>query len=256
MTDELVFRNAAIELRTNAPQIAKLADQAPDKAYAHVRDLFGAIFGSHRREWIARKGVEFRRGGMVATGVSANPRVSGWTGRAFFYRVVPNEKRRPEGASIDDIAGEVYTTSVAAELQETGGTTKPKVSRWLALPIGVTLRADGQPVPVWRTPAKYRRAKAGNELVSADLGHGPTLYQVRRVSKSASAKVGATQRLSDRGRKRSERRVLIPAYKLVRTVTHKPVLQFYATWDALQGDRSARIARMMDELVREVARGR
>ena len=255
-TDPIRVSDGIVSLHSNLAEIERLFRKAPDAVFRHVRDYFGQIFGSHRREWLRQTQVDIRGGkqGIRATPVSDQPTVPGWQERGFFYRVVPRSKTRAKGQTLEAIRGETYTGSSAAELQEFGGSTRPKRSRYLALPTGVTLRSDGRPVPVWRTPRKFLAAKSGNELVSLDVGSGPMLYQVVRASAKRAAKDGAIQRASDGRRKRSERRILLPAYRLVRAVHHRPLLRYYAVWDSLAGDRSARLSRTMDAILREVAR--
>lgn len=229
--------------------------QAPVSVFFHVRDTLGAIFGSHRREWLQRTQVQFQRGGFKALPLrSGEATAPGFRSRFFFYQVEPATKRWPADnvPPLEKIQAFAYSGSDVALAHEFGATITPKKGRNLAIPIGVSLNKNGQPIARWRTPAKYRKAKAGNTLVALDLGHGPTLYQVQKATAAQSRKVGAISRLSNARLKRKDRRVLLPAYQLVRKVTVRPRLKFYATWDDLASDRARRWSGAMDRIMAEI----
>ena len=70
--------------------------QAPVSVFFHVRDTLGAIFGSHRREWLQRTQVQFQRGGFKALPLrSGEATAPGFRSRFFFYQVEPATKRWP-----------------------------------------------------------------------------------------------------------------------------------------------------------------
>jgi hypothetical protein len=250
-------------LQAGFEEIAKLFDRAPRRVFFHARDVMGRIFGAHRREWIAQTQIRFGkgRGAMKATPVQnadgTNPLRAGknWVDNLFFYTVRPKSKS-PDDPDLEAIEGEAYTTSPVALLHEIGGTVRPRTKRMLAIPIGMTLRADGKPVPRWRTPKRYREAAPRNELIAADMGRGPLLYAVLRTTKRNVARQGASQRVSDRSKRTSERRVLVPAYRLVRSVQVTAKLKFIETWDKEAGGRARRLGEAMDRILKDVAHGK
>lgn len=230
--------------------------------FKHYRDAVGRIFGRHRREWIQRTLAKFRDKGLrvspIGSGVKAANRQDAM--RRFFYNVEPKAKTLPPGAdaraALESLHGEAYAGSKVAEGLEFGGTHRAKSGKMLAIPIGITLDSLGRPKGRWAWPSGYRRANPGKELLALRLDGRLKLYQVTSGrTKAAQQTVGALSLRKDRPRGRGMARVLLPAYVLVRSVTRKPVLRFYATWDELQADRDMVFQQAQDALMKELPNG-
>lgn len=247
-----VSRSGVGSLGVDASHVQRLFERFPAVTFFHVRDAIGGMFGSHRREWLARTTVKMNPRGMRVDRLSS--RTGGASGktarRSFFYKVFPQSKTLSAGGSLEDITGEAYTSSEVALGLEQGGTRRPTKGRMLAIPIGVTLDSAGRPKQRWRRPSAFRRASPNNELVALTLKRGklPILYQVKG-GKKAAATAGAVSLARGKGKIGGRKRILLPAYLLVRSVTNRPVLRFMATWDALAGDRAIRMKRAADRIL-------
>lgn len=257
MPDTTVRTAGLGEFTIRSSPIEKLFRRAPAVTFFHLRDALGSMYGSHRREWLARTRVRFHRGGMRAEALNSRTETpSGFAGeRTFFYRVWPRDKRPPAGAKVDlsTIRAESFTRSDAALGQELGGERRPQRGRYLAIPIGVTLDSRGRPKSRWRTPAAYRRARAGNELLALEIRGRPlTLYQVKGGKKAAQTEGALQLATPGAGRPKGRSRILLPAYRLVRRVQNRPMLKYLSTWDELGRDRGRRIARAVDRILGEL----
>jgi hypothetical protein len=251
------------EFQVDASRVERTFARYPRLTWFHLRDTIGGIMGSHRREWLQRTRVDFStRNGMRAGNLTS--RAAGSAGfarqRTFFYRIEPQSRRPGPRATLDEIRAETFTESRVALGLEQGGTFRPKRSRWIAIPIGVTLDSLGRPKSRWHTPQSYLRASARNKLISLRLGtRNPIVYQVKGGgSRAAARQSGAITALRDRptGNRRRARRILLPAYQLVRSVTRKPLLRYLETWEELASDRDRRFARMFDRIQEDVDRGK
>ena len=237
--------------------IERLFRVVPRITWEAIRDMVGGVFGSHRREWLAAKKVDFReKGGLRAGNLSSRDSVpGGFHGRrTFFYRVFPANKKAPAGRTPDlsEISGETFTRSEVAEGLEFGGTHRPKGGRFLPIPIGITLDSLGRPKSKWVTPSKYRRASPKNDLVTfrRQPGGPLVLHQRRRKGKVANNAPGAVSRVGAQGDARRD--VFLPAYVLVPRVTRRARLKFYDTWDGMAADRDRRLSAAADEIVRQL----
>lgn len=230
--------------------------------FRHYRDAVGRVFGRHRREWLTRTLAKFRANGMRAgpIGTSVKPANPGDARRRFFYNVTPAAKTLPPGTdlrvALDSIRGETYSGSEVAEGLEFGGTFRALGGKFLAIPIGVTLDSLGRPKPRWATPAAFARTSPTKKLVALRLDGTLKLYQVvSGRTKAAQQTPGAVSRLADRPRGRGLARALLPAYQLVRSVTRRKLLRFYATWDELQADRDQVFRQAHDRVLGDLPNG-
>jgi len=265
-TERVVDPTTGFAVTIGTGRLLSLFDRTPRLAFRHIRDAVGGMFGSHRREWLQRTQVEFSaRGGMRAERLNSRqpPAAAGFnSARTFFYKVQPQAKRVAPGVEprLQDITAETYTQSRVALGLEVGGTFRAKGSRFLAIPIGVTLDSLGRPKSRWATPGSYRKASANNELVSLKLrGKYPVLYQVKGGgSRRAASQQGAFSLLSDRpqGRRSTGRRILLPAYQLVPAVTRRAILRYVATWEDLEQDRARRLTQAADNILADIDSGK
>jgi hypothetical protein len=225
-------------------KIAALFDRAPRVVWTRMRDVFGAIFGSHRREFLARTKVKMED--MRAE--SPNSRAVTQSGfaraRTFFYKVYPQQRSPQSGARPDlgAISGQSFTHSAVALGLERGGTFRAQGGDYLALPIGITLDSLGRPKSRWARPALFARGKNPKDLVVLrdfeNPGEAPILFWKRR-------------------RGRGGRNVdFEPAFMLVRSVTRRPLLGFMRTWGELAGDRDRRLKEALRRTVAEIEAGR
>lgn len=233
-------------------RVQRLFERAPRVTFFHIRDAMGRIFGSHRREWLQRKDVNFRRGGMRADRLRQGAGVGASQSSAtFFYRVMPQQKTVPEGQRVDlsDITGESFSESDVALGLETGGTFTAQRSRMIAIPIGVTLDRLGRPKSKWVTPTRFRRSSARNKLVLIQQrGKAPILFQVKGGGTRSGKRRGGT--------KSKSKRVLLPAYMLVPRIQRRPRLKYLHTWDTMGSGRGRRLREALDRIVRDIERGR
>jgi hypothetical protein len=246
-----------------AQQVGRTVQAIGPLMFKHYRDAVGRVFGRHRREWLARTLARFRSRGIRVgpIGSGAQPATGAEAQRRFFYRVDPAAKELPAGAdagaALKALGGEAYSGSPVAEGLEKGGTFRARGGAWMAIPIGVTLDKLGRPIPRWATPQAFARSSPGKQLVALRLGEGPPkLYQVvSGRTKKAKTVSGALTLVGDRPQGRGLARALLPAYQLVRSITRRPLLRFYATWDELQTDRDSVFAQAQDRLVKELEDG-
>lgn len=230
--DWVSFRSADVEMQVSAGRIQNLFVRAPGTAFFYFRDVVGSMFGSHRREWIARNQVAFKQKRTI--------------NKLFFYRVYPRKNLKPvPGApvSLDQIKGETYTRSKMALAHERGGTITPTRGKALAIPIGGSLLPSGKVRKEWRTPAKFRAAFPSRELIALGSAGKRVLYEARRTK-------------GGRRRKREGRDKLTPAFVLVPSVTLKPRLNFFKTWDQLSSDRGRRLAAALAKIVEAIGSGK
>jgi hypothetical protein len=210
------------ELKIPTAEFKALFLLAPGVTFYHVRDTMGGIFGSHRRTFLKRTDVKLRR-----------------LGRAFRYKVKPKDKKRKFYQDLGDITGEAYTTSTAALGLEKGGTIRPKRGRFLIIPLGEALTTTGRLKKRW---SPGRRPKSLVVLPDNFGVIGPRIRN-RGLMLFWPKKVG-------------KGRVLIPVFRLVRSVTIKKRLGFMRTWDQLSSDRDQRFSRAMDKIVSDIAKGK
>ncbi len=187
-----------VEFDTRAFQLAFHA--SPRILYGHMRTAFRRAAFSTRRKWLGETAVDVRAGRF---GLRS----------AFRYDEV--------GHDLDTLEGHFGTESTAALGLEIGGRIIPRHGRYLAIPIGIALRSDGRVKPNYATPAKA--ARRGVKLLALKFpGEPRRLYEVRkggRRNATGSRIAGAFTQLGG-----STRRLLIPAYNLVRSITQRPVL--------------------------------
>lgn len=259
MSNTLVTAGGTLEV--DDQKLARLFRRVPGVTAFHLRDTIGAIMGSHRREFLADTAVQvtdagkgFRVAKMQSEAVNAPNRQASRKNAfsSFFYTVRPAKVNKDDkNPQIQNISAEAFTTSKIAYIHEVGGTVRPRSRRMLAIPVGMTLRSDGKPIPRWRTPAKYRASKAGNDLVVFKRGKKPLLWAVLKGTGKNARTSGAVMQVGEGQKKKSDRRILAPAYRLVPSVKMQPRLRFITTWERLAPDRTRRIARMFDRIVEE-----
>lgn len=223
-----------------------LMDRSPRVVFFHLRDTLGSIFGSHRREWLKRNELTFRKKR------TAN--------KLFFYRMQPRDKEKmpPPGVpvSLDRIKGEAYTRSKMALAHELGGTIVPTSGRMLAVPLAGTMTAGGNLRKGMRDPAEFRATFPDRDLVALSSGGGRVVLYEAKKGAAAARREGAVSRVSDGGKKARDREVLVPMFALVKSVRLRARLKFMSTWDELQADRHRRFGLMMTNIVRDISDGK
>lgn len=242
----------------NTRKLGLLFERVPRLTFFHMRDTLGAIYGSHRREWLQRTQAKFRPRGIKADNLrSGNADARPRHGGTFVYNVEPAAKAPPAGTDVnlEQISAESFSTSKIALGLEQGGTHTARRGRLLALPIGVTLDSAGRPKSRWVTPGAYKRSGARNRLVAIKFrGRAPVLYQVKGGrSKKAAETPGAFGRTV---KGESKPQILLPAYVLVPRVRRRALLRYGATWEELESDRDRRIGVAADKIIGDAERGR
>ena len=248
------LRGGFIELGVDARQVVDLFRVLPGLTFFHVRDLFGQIFGSHRREWLRRKEVTFRSGGMqVGEGARF---LTGSRGRSFTYQVFP-ESKTPEKPRLSDIHGETYTESEAAQGLELGGRFASRRSRFIPIPIGITRDALG------RTKSAYvargegdsgvRRFARTHDTVTLPSKANPRV-QVIYWKRMRNTRRGTGGKFIGPRNRAATGYDLVPAFLLVDGVIRKARLRFIDTWLDLHSDRIRRYEQMLAKLEKEAVR--
>lgn len=236
------IRVAGLDVTVDPRAVRDLFDRAPHKTFFHLRDVYGSIFGSHRREWLARTEVKFNRGGMRAAPFGRSETGRGFqTDKQFYYTVDPKRKSVPksETPNLEEIQGEAYTRSEVALGLETGGTFRAIGNPLMAIPIGFALNKLGRPKAGFSSPEALKKHPrlVFKDLVAFKMGNrkSPVLYLVKALKTKT---------------------ILLPVFVLVRSITRKPRMRFMATWDALVGDRDQRLSRALTRIVEELEHGK
>lgn len=227
----------------------------PASTFYHFRDTLGGIFGSHRREFLARtlvdlKGHGDKKGLRVQDMKTSKQRARGFAGtRSFFYSVLPRSKKWRPGFTLDKIQAESFTHSKVALAHEQGGQFLPKLGRFLAIPIGATLRSDGQVIPKFSTPRRFLRGPEKETLTLPKRGApGQRIIWWNRVAERTAS--------GQPSRRKGAKRRWEPAYFLVPSISLDQRLRYISTWDALAGDRTRRFRKMLGRIAVDVAAGR
>lgn len=228
-----------VTLETPEERLNSLFRLGPQVTAYHVRDTFGRIMGRYRRALLAKHGgTRFLR----------------FVQRAIFYRVWPGDKgKRSEEASgrfvsgqmraasvhrLSEIRLKIWSTSRAALLHETGGTTRAKDGA-MAIPIGKL--ADEIAARSGRAgPGKGAKTLYSPAAVAARIGK----RLIRLPGTSMLFAVGPGQEKPE------------PMFVLAKSVTVPARLGFYATWRAQASDRRALWASTLRTIVQELATGR
>lgn len=233
------IRTGALTVTITTGRIVNLFERAPHKVYFHIRDTLGAIFFRYREAWIKRTEVEFHRGGLKVAQFGSSAGSEGGTFATetkFFHIVSPKKKSVPrsETPRLEQIKGEAFTHSEAAQSLESGGTFRARGAQHLTIPIGHALRSDKRPKAAFRSLALVR--KAGKETIARlKPGQAPVVYLVKRLKRKTKYK---------------------PIFLLVRSITKKPRLKFFDTWDFMKQDRERRFSKMLGKITDELERGK
>lgn len=223
----------------------KLFGRAPRVVYKHLRDALGGMYGEHRREWLAKKQVQFERGGLQAATVGSRASAAAGTfdaRRTFTYDVHPEQREVAEGTKVDlnQLSAEAGTSSPVALGLERGGSFTANNGKQIPIPIGITLDSRGRVKSRWTTPKRFIEASAKQkELVPIRMRSGKEALFWKKPL----------------GRGKNKRFALLPAYQLVDRVNRKPRLHYYDTWDALQASRDRRLSRANGNAVKEIEGG-
>ena len=255
-----------------AKELEKLFVDAPRVTFYHVRDQFFAIGFKFRKELIAaaNAGLDSNIGtGSGGKRLTAEPLTSEpaddanrklASQRRIRFRVYPKQAATDQPQrQLSELRLESYAISdVALGLQE-GGTFTSKSGTWLAIPIGIAINKAGRVDSNRYRPSVYGK-RLNRELQFLRFGgRSPKLYEVR----GGGTKVEGTRLASIQGtfstlhKKRRDRRILIPAFQLVRSVRRSPAkLPFMQTWDGLAADRDKRFATAVSRIVQDMKTGK
>jgi hypothetical protein len=233
------LKSGSMTVSATTGRLIALLDDVPHKVFYHVRDAFGSMFGSHRREWLARTEVNFHRGGMKAAPFGSRGGDKGGsfnTDKKFWYTIDPKHKSVPRSQTprLEDIEGRAYTYSEAALGLETGVDFAPTSGRFLTIPIGYGLNKRGTPKAGFSSPtalAKSPHLVNKETSVRKKPGKTPVMYLKKKLRRKTK---------------------YLPIFLLVRSAIRAPKLKFMATWEALESDRARRLKRALDRTVDEL----
>lgn len=121
-----------------------------------------------------------------------------------------------------------------AQLQEDGGTIRPRRGRFLTIPLPAALTSAG----VVRKAAKPR--KVGGQWETSGLVPGAADRSTFILSKSKGPVIYA----------RGANGRAIPLWSLKRSVTIPPRLQFFKTWEKLEGRRAKQLGEFLGKAIR------
>lgn len=241
---------SGLTVTATSGRILDLFERAPHKTFFHIRDTFGAIFGSHRREWLKRTEVQFQRGGMKAAAFGSRAGSEGGSfqsDKKFFYIVDPKKRSVPKSATprLEDIQAQAFTHSEAALGLETGGVFRARGNPFMAIPIGYALRTSIVGNVVGHKP------KAGFSSPQALKDH-PRLKYKDTISRK---RPGRAPIIYLRKKLKTKTKYL-PIFMLVRSINRKPRMKFMSTWEQLESDRARRLSQALTKIVEELERGK
>jgi hypothetical protein len=217
----------------------------PDRTFFHFAGAVWGTFKKYREALIADTDAKLDKPGGSGLRVQKlqqkKQAPKGYPGqRSLFFTALPRRWKRKPGQSLQDISGEAFTHSEVALGLETGGTFRSKRSKFLALPIGATLRSDGQVIPKWNTPKRFHRGPKKDTFSRPQRG---TPNRVVFWNRPASRKKGA-------------KTVSVPVFLLVPKVEREERLNFMEVWEAQTKDRKRRWRKMLDNIITDVVRGK
>lgn len=143
---------------------------------------------------------------------------------------------RSSGTSLDTLKVVLFTGSVTAYYLEVGGTIRPQRKQFIALALDAAKNKSGTArLPGYSSPTSARRLRGAIFVFHEEFGK-KVLLEVRRT--------------------KGKSRKIVPAFELVSSIEVKPILGFFAAWDA-QGpdDALRRIGLSIDKVLRATARG-
>lgn len=232
-----------LEVNITTGRILDLFERAPHKTFFHIRDAFGGMFGSHRREWLKRTDVKFQRGGMKAAPFGSRTGSDGGnfaSDKKFFYIVDPKKKSVPRSQTprLEDITGQAFTHSVAALGLETGGIFRARTAAHLTIPIGFALNKLGNPKAGFSSLEalrKHPRLVFKKTIARKKPGQAPIIYLVKKLKTKTK---------------------YLPIFILVRSANRKARMKFLDTWDMLAKDRGRRLSRALLRIIDELEGGK
>jgi hypothetical protein len=224
-----------IRLTVVDEQVKQLFRRLPAATFRAIRDYMGRIFGSHRREWLAKTAV--RLGVEGGAKFDREGFYGGIFGRArsFKYRIEPATKQVPDFPNLALIRGSVGTTSRAALGLELGGTWRARHKRFMAIPLKRALNVLGQKKKPYQSPATAKAA--GRQFFSFVAKRTGRLYLAELISKGAG---------------KNKRWAFKPTYRLVSEVHQKPILRFLETWRDEAPGRARRLEEAKAQILKEL----
>ena len=246
MPDPLVItggRDRAITFTIDTRQVRAIIAGLPKVAYFWTRDFLGRSFGQHRIRWLRNKSTRFGRGTEGSRGIRVSQVNEGSEGalqpNEVRYRVEPREKRMStSGAAaraLDNMFAEVATDNRILPVHE----------------FGTDIRSQREMfVPVRTRPGDFGRWREANPnakllLLKSKRGAGTRLlYEVQRARRGPGRPKKDAPPASERLRLR---------WILTRSVTMRPTLKLYETWDLLASQRDALWRETADKMIRDAA---
>lgn len=215
-----------IDVKTNADRVAKVLGRIPSAVEKHL----AAAQVRMAEDQIETMKLRMRRGdvgeGLVRTR-------SGLLSRSF-----TKEQRRSGG--VGGLRTRVFSAGIKyAEIQERGGVVRPTKSKFLTIPMPSILNASGI------VKGQY----SGGARAYGNSGAFTFLYRSKDGKGLYVAEVQA------KGSGRNRKGVLTLLWKLVRSVTLKGNLGWYATWKRAEPERRRIIDRVASDVLKEAQAG-
>jgi hypothetical protein len=221
---------------------------APRSAYFHLRRFNYLTLLDHRKGWLARKGNRFGRGGTGQRGQPINVTNVQFGGsppnpNQVSYQVLPIQKtartREEADRLIPEIRGDIYTGNDILRIHEEGQDIKS--ARYMAVPIRT------RPATIGAFRARY----PGKKLITV-----PSKRNSNRLVYEQTTKYESKPEPGRGGPRRIVARKRRLRWILTKTVEMNPLLQFYASWDALEQQRDQRFAEAADGMFADWRKGR
>lgn len=239
-----------ISLRVDKRGLERIFQTQPVITYRHMRDFLDHAFRSFRKNFILRTGINLPNNAVA--GINAG------TKYAFVFTVAPKAKEigskdaNTARAALQQLRGEAYTNVPSMRAHEEGATIRAKGKK-LAVPILLAGRRNPLPTPAGLRKQIAGRKRNSRKLLVLNRGGRAILFERMRwrTGERKVAELTKSGKLKKKQRKTFED-VLIPRYRLVDSVKLKPQLNFYRTWDELEGDRVVKFKNAATRLVNEI----
>lgn len=238
-------RDNAITFKIDTAGVRSIMAGLPKVAYFWTRDFLGRSFGQHRAKWLSSKSTKFGRGTEGGKGIRVSQINEGSSGalqpNEVRYRVEPREKRQPTSAAaargLDTMFAEVVTDNTVLPVHEFGAQIRSQREMF---------------IPVKTRPgsfAKWRAAHPNAKLLllpSKRGGGNRLIYEAQRRRAGRGRPPKDAPPPAERLRLR---------WILTRSVTMRPTLKLYDSWDQLAAQRDAIWRDAASKMIRDAAKG-
>lgn len=238
-----------IQLRIDTKGLADAFARGPSTSYYWLRGFLFGAFLKHRVYWLRAKSTRFGRGGKgnAIKVWKINEAPAGERDNWVVYRVNPRESRERDpgkaSALLRQLQGSAFAGSIVLEVHQQGRDIN--VPEWMAIPLRTRER----------TPKAWRAKNPGKPLlVLPDPRNPGRLYLAERIRYRGRRAPGTEKR--DKTKTKVVRDRLRRRFLLLKSVDMKPTLNFYESWDQLDGERTKEFASIANRIVKDIADGK